>query len=458
MKDTHLKYLQRGLKARILGNRLEIKKNSRVKIYKVFEAILNDERFYSTLDFRRQWIGYASKRIAKFIDTITQDEWGNERLLEDRIDLFLVGWFLAHFGKQLIFIDDDTVKESLSVNINGANETSEDDEEDDFEIDGEHDFNDYLVSDKTTIDTSSRINLDTSSMPMAMKEFAEAEYDITTEIKYLKSIDKSIVNLALELGRTGMSTFSMSTSSQFSRSSHSDISGVTIGADLNALLPIETALLGDSVTENVFYRKFVEKRLQVLASASSSPEGKKQNGPIILCVDTSSSMDGEPAEMAKQLALAVAIVAQRSHRTLCLINYSYSLSYFVLTNIKRQRNALLGFLAQSYGGGNDENLLFKFIFRSLLKGRKYSHLKNKLVGADLLVVSDYMWGWLSKNVVKDIDKAISNGMRIYSLKIGDFEIRFDEKMLDVMSGHKYIERCYENYKYVGGKCIKEKYK
>ena len=166
-------------------------------------------------------------------------------------------------------------------------------------------------------------------------------------------------------------------------------------------------------------------------------------------------MTSELLEMAKQLALAVAIVAQRTHRTLCLINYSYNLTYFVLTNIKQQRKAFLAFLARTYGGGNNENLLFSFIFRSLLKGRKHHHLKASLEGADLLVISDYMWSWLSKYVVKDLDKARRNGMRLYSLKVKDFNEQHNEHSFVGSSARKYMGRCYENYKYVGGKCIKE---
>lgn len=457
MKDAHIKYLQRGIKARILGNRVEIRSNSRLKSYKMLDTILNDMRFYITLDFNRQWIGYATKRINDFGDSITVEEWRDEKLLEERIESFLIDWFLTHFGQPAPFDEEgeDTAKKSQKkVFIEGANENDEE-EDDDDELDIDVDLDENLVSDKTSKDVTNDTNLNGECLPIAMQEYANEEPTMETAVKYLESIDKSIVDLALKLGRTGMSSFLNSTTSKFSRSSHSDISGVTIGNDLNAILPTETALLGDNITENVFYRKYVEKRLQVLASASSLTKGKKKRGPIIVCVDTSGSMTSELLEMAKQLALAVAIIAQRTHRTLCLINYSYNLTYFVLTNIKQQRKAFLAFLARTYGGGNNENLLFSFIFRSLLKGRKHKHLKASLEGADLLVISDYMWSWLSKYVVKDLDKARRNGMRLYSLRVKDFNEQHNEHSFVGTSARKYMGRCYENYKYVGGKCIKE---
>lgn len=459
MKDAHIKYLQRGIKARILGNRVEIRSNSRLKSYKMLDTILNDMRFYITLDFHRQWIGYATKRINDFGDSITVEEWRDEKLLEERIEMFLIDWFLTHFGQPAPFDEDEeeTAKKSQKkVIIDGANDNDEEEEDDDDdELDIDVDLDENLVSDKTSKDATNDTNLNGTCLPIAMQEYANEEPTMETAVKYFESIDKSIVDLALKLGRTGMSSFSTSTTSKFSRSSHSDISGVTIGNDLNAILPTETALLGDNITENVFYRKYVEKRLQVLSSASSSTKGIKKRGPIIVCVDTSGSMTSELLEMAKQLALAVAIVAQRTHRTLCLINYSFNLTYFVLTNIKQQRKAFLAFLARTFGGGNNENLLFSFIFRSLLKGRKHQHLKASLEGADLLVISDYEWSWLSKHVVKDFVKAQRNGMRFYSLRVKDFNVQHNEHSFVGTSARKYTGRCYENYKYVGGKCIKE---
>ena len=90
-----------------------------------------------------------------------------------------------------------------------------------------------------------------------------------------------------------------------------------------------------------------------------------------------------------------------------------------------------------------------------MKGLKHQHLKDSLGGADLLVISDYKWGWLSKYVVKDLDKARRNGMRLYSLIVNDLKEQKYEHSYFYASARKYLWRCYENYKYVGGKCVKE---
>ena len=81
----------------------------------------------------------------------------------------------------------------------------------------------------------------------------------------------------------------------------SDIEGITLGNDLNHLLPVEYCYLTDEVLRPVFMQKFVEKRLQVFDSRSAEDssvlqKGRKPvsgQGPFVVCLDTSGSMQGK---------------------------------------------------------------------------------------------------------------------------------------------------------------------
>ena len=133
---------------------------------------------------------------------------------------------------------------------------------------------------------------------------AEETQEIETQL--LSCIPKSLKRLARMIGRTGGT--GMTTGKTFGRASKSDISGITVGNDLNSLLPTEIAMLSEKGTQDIFYRNYAEKRLQIFASASSGEAKKEhQDGPVIICLDTSSSMNGEPATIAKMLTIAVAI-------------------------------------------------------------------------------------------------------------------------------------------------------
>ncbi|MBQ5723685.1 MAG: hypothetical protein IIV64_05760 [Muribaculaceae bacterium] len=442
MNPTQLKYLQGCVRSRILGNRVEFHHRDNVKIYRAINLILNDVRFITILDSRIGWIGYASKYIAELIDSIT--DWKNTQDWEDKIEAFIVSWFIKHFGRDINLAHHKFTYSNDNESCYGRNACDNDAQDMEMLM--------RISSDMTNLDDSPYKFRHSPYMPEEIADFVKAcknESDETvSEIEYLHSIDKTIVDLALKLGRSGGIEAIYSEKSKFGSSFRSDITGITIGNNLNAMLPTETALLGDTATENVFYRRYAEKQLQVFASASSSMcNNVKQNGPIIICIDTSSSMDGDNADTAKRLALAVAIVAQRTRRTLCVINYSDNLSYFVLTNFRRQKMSFIKFLLHSYHGGNDENLLFSFIFRLLLNNPKYSHIRKKIAGADMLVISDFEWEGVSKRNSENISNARKNGMRFFSLDVDAFGETFGAK--------EYLKQCDYRYDYIEGKCVEK---
>lgn len=128
-------------------------------------------------------------------------------------------------------------------------------------------------------------------------------------------------------------------------------------------------------------------------------------------------MTGAPEVAAKPLAIAIAIVAQRDKRPICMINYSHNLSFFILTNLYRQRQKFLLFLSHSYSGGNDENELFNFIFTILPKQQKYRQFAEAFKGADLLVISDFEWSSISEANKKLIADSKTEGMNYYALGV-----------------------------------------
>ena len=92
-------------------------------------------------------------------------------------------------------------------------------------------------------------------------------------------------------------------------SPHSDITGVTLGNDLNSLLPVEYCYLADDALRAVFMERYAEKRLQQFDYQSKETEPVKDDkhkvsgqGPYIICVDTSGSMQGDRGRDMPRLA------------------------------------------------------------------------------------------------------------------------------------------------------------
>ena len=232
------------------------------------------------------------------------------------------------------------------------------------------------------------------------------------QTNFMRNIPKSLVKLAKLIGRAGNTD--LISSGHFLTAAKSDISGITVGDDLSNLLPSEIALLSCKQTQNIFFRNYAVKRLQVFASASSGSEKavRHQDGPVIICLDTSDSMQGRPAEVARILTMAVTIVAQRRKRKVLVVKYADRHHLFTVENLRRQRNALMDYLAVYSGGGNNEEEMFDWLFTTVLPREA-----GDFDSADILCLSDFGWTPLSDNVFNIINENKGNGMKFYGLDI-----------------------------------------
>lgn len=468
MRKQHMTYLRRaiGIASSIKGGArmLEIigkMRAGKTSVYQMIRDIVCDSRFYCVVEDDLFWKNYATAVIRHFIDSLSSEDWENEEQRTGKKEDFLNAWLSKHIfplsvdekrgiAKSMQLTAGDSGK-PIPLGSSGS-EGNQDSDEYDIQIESG-------ITDKSN--SPDKMGY---SLPEDIANYAESSKGNSpgleadsheAEVEYLNRLDPTIVELAKQIGRSGGTSHEVT--GKFQYASRSDISGITIGNDLNCLLPSELALLGAKSTENLFYQRYVQNRLQLFSSASRSFEvANDKSGPIYICVDTSGSMTGEPEVTAKTLALAVAIVAQRDRRPICMINYSHNLSFFILTNLYRQRKKFLAFLSHSYDGGNDENKLFYFIFKKLPSIPKYKLFANAFKGADILIISDYIWSYISNENMELIQKARSEGMKFYGLGIDVREHQLD--MLDdpkkhddeIRDGYNFLKQCDYRYLYENG--------
>lgn len=98
-----------------------------------------------------------------------------------------------------------------------------------------------------------------------------------------------------------------------------DIAGVELGADLENILSDEFALLAAPETELMFLDRLAARSLQ---QVQITEKPKKEQGPVVLCIDCSYSMAGERAAWAAGVALAVFEAAMRQNRACCFIHFN----------------------------------------------------------------------------------------------------------------------------------------
>ena len=210
---------------------------------------------------------------------------------------------------------------------------------------------------------------------------------------------------------------------KYNHSGKSELIGITESDDLNHLLPTELSLFSDIETENIFYKKFSEKKLQSYQFISRESykqteafEGKRQKevekdkGPFILAIDTSGSMHGQPEEIAKLIAFAIVKIAYREKRKALLISFSTSYQLFELTDFQNSLPKLVNFLQMSFSGGTDVSEAIKETVHRM----EEQDYKN----ADLLVITDGIFGNMSAQLISQIQMLKQKGNKFNTLIIG----------------------------------------
>lgn len=200
--------------------------------------------------------------------------------------------------------------------------------------------------------------------------------------------------------------------------SQSDVEGVTLGDDLNSLLPVEYCYLTDEVLHPFFMQRYVEKRLQQFDSFSHedtsnpSPEKKKvsSQGPYIICVDTSGSMREERERLAKSAVLAIARLTEATSRKCYVINFSEDIQTLLIRDLKNDFPMLVDFLQRRFYGGTDARPAFA---EALMMLRTHGWQR-----ADVVMISDFEMPPPDDALLADIHRARLRGTSFYALVFG----------------------------------------
>jgi len=215
--------------------------------------------------------------------------------------------------------------------------------------------------------------------------------------------------------------------------SKEEIVGIHLGRDIEHALPQELALLADDEISILFDMKYTEGRLicfdmncfqqketfveeEILVEI----EDKEENGPIIICVDTSGSMQGAPETIAKAITLFMATRAREQKRNCFLINFSTGIETLDLSG-SIGLSKVVNFLQRSFCGGTDASPALSYAL-GLMEKEEYKK-------SDLLMVSDFIMASLPESLQNQITIAKENENKFYSLSIGN--IFLEQKMKSI---------------------------
>lgn len=217
-----------------------------------------------------------------------------------------------------------------------------------------------------------------------------------------------------------------------------EINGLKYSNDIAAALPCELALLKNPAAKKLFQLKFAQKQLlsfeyqneqeslkESIEQEEVTMEKQEPKGPIIICVDTSGSMHGTPENIAKTVAFALAKIAAEQERLCYIISFSTDIETLEvkpnedmeLTNADggNYLQKLVRFLRMSFNGGTDAEPALRKALNMLAGSDTATGYKN----ADVLMISDFVMGNLSADLVTAIAQEKEKNTGFYSLVIGE---------------------------------------
>lgn len=205
------------------------------------------------------------------------------------------------------------------------------------------------------------------------------------------------------------------------------ISGIRMSSDISSVLPSELALFSNPATKKLFELKFAQNQLMSFKYETFVPEEKneiqteeiskekeEQKGPVIICVDTSGSMNGTPENIAKTITFALSKIALQEKRNCYLISFSTDIETLDLSFKDKTNNEVLStlveFLKKSFNGGTDASLALSHAVELL----QTENWKN----ADVLMISDFVMGSLGEDLENKIESEKKKNTDFFSLVIG----------------------------------------
>lgn len=208
-----------------------------------------------------------------------------------------------------------------------------------------------------------------------------------------------------------------------------EIRGIDRSGDFARMLPSEAVWLIHPVLTRAWHARRAENALLVyraeedaedlrlrdqdVADGGDVETTRRDRGPVIVCLDSSGSMEGSAGALAKAVVLYLTMIAHDEERPVYLYTFSGpgDVVEHELSFDGDGAEALLAFLVLDYGGGTD---VAEPLRRALER-----HEAAKWSRADLLLVSDGEFAAPRELVTAIAAARAERDMRVHGLLVGD---------------------------------------
>lgn len=196
-----------------------------------------------------------------------------------------------------------------------------------------------------------------------------------------------------------------------------EIHSITIGADLNHVLPAELAALRQPLRRLDFYRRFTEGQVLQYELEHQERQGR---GPIVACIDISGSMNGGPLEWAVSCALAFADTAARQKRHCHILFFDTEVKKeFSFTPGEKDAEKFVQMATVGAGGGTDYQPALERAMEMIEKQKDFQW-------ADIVMLTDGVCSLPEdfKTTFQDFKK--NRQVSSYTVLIGGYDYRLGE--------------------------------
>lgn len=199
-----------------------------------------------------------------------------------------------------------------------------------------------------------------------------------------------------------------------------ELLGVELSNDIMRVLPSELVYLSNEETEDIFYLKYLEKKLLCYSLIGEEHEEKEkkikteEKGAIIALLDTSGSMMGSPIENARAVLLQAFKIAKLDKRDMKVILFgSYGQIREYIVNEQYDINNFINFISGAYSGGTDFETPITNAINTVTKDKKYKF-------ADIFMLTDGACGVSTnlENKIKEAKKKLD--LKIYTVIFGSW--------------------------------------
>lgn len=200
-----------------------------------------------------------------------------------------------------------------------------------------------------------------------------------------------------------------------------DMQGVTYSDEISRMLQTEAINLTFPDLEIIFYKRYVERHLlsyqyqgvlqqykKITQYHDIADASEQLGGPFIICVDSSTSMQGFPELTAKSICYALLQVAFEQKRQCYLMMFSHEVITFPVTQ-NTSLATMLTFLSSSFRGGTDlQPVIEKSL--ELMQSKQYQN-------ADTLIISDFIAQKLPSHLAEQVRAIKAQKNRYHAISL-----------------------------------------